>query len=328
MAKPRLKRMFTGILINLYLGILNFLIYPLLLLLLPSRIPEKVLKFQGDLMCLLSRRQRDKVAAVLSEKLPGTRNEAEIKRIVREYFQILTSFFYYTLFGITFRPRKWLRRFVTYQGLHHLDESLKDGQGVIMPTFHFNHPFAVPGFLEYKGYKITGYAVHPWDLNVPLVAKVNAWLGYKGATLRGDVEMAYMKRDGRDVYMRRLKQDVVFVVLIDTPFPDKKDLEPMDFLGQAMLFPSRIMDVIYETGRPVHIAYTVRDNHDWLRTSVVVSERLPMTGDPKEDLQTIIKAHEAAVLRHPEQWWGWSKFERGTLAFHEQIRKKREEADS
>ena len=327
MADTRLKRILKGVLANLYLGFLNVLIYPILLLLLPSRIPETVLKLHGDLVYLLSWKQREKVTAILSEKLGNTRSEEEIKRIVREHFRILTSFFFYTLFMITFRVRKWLPRFVTYQGLHHLDESLKDGQGVIMPTFHFNHPIATPGFLEFKDYRVTGYAVHPWDLNVPLVAKVNTWLGYKGGARKGDLEMAFMKRGGREVYTRRLKQDVVFVVLIDTPFPDKKDLEPVDFLGRAMLFPSRIMDVIHETGRPVHIAYTVRDIHDWRKASVVVSERLPMTGNRKEDLETIIKVHEAAVLRHPEQWWGWAKFERGTPAFHERIRKQEEKGD-
>ena len=193
----RLKRLLKEFLLNGYLGLLNLLLYPILLLLLPSRIPERVLKGHGDLIHLLSKQQRRKVTNLLKERLPKGRSDAEVASITRDNFRILTSFFFYTLFMITFRERKWLSRFVTYEGLHHLDGSLKDGQGVIMPTFHFNHPVATPGFLLMKDYRVTGYAVHPWDLKVPLVAKVNTWLGYRGGGWKGDLEMAYWKRGGR-----------------------------------------------------------------------------------------------------------------------------------
>jgi lauroyl/myristoyl acyltransferase len=320
----KLKFMVVVFLQNLYLGVHNFVLYPILLLLLPSRIPEWVMKFQGDLIYFLSKKQRLKVTRVLREKVPAAKDEKEAKRLARDYFRIQMSLFYYTLFLIAFRQKKWLSRFVTYEGLEHLDSSLRPDRGVIMPTFHFNHPIATPGFLEVKKYKVTGYAVHPWDLNVPWVAKINAWLGYNVGMLKGDLQMAYMKRGAREVYLRRLSEGGVFVVLIDVAFPGKKDMKPMEFLGTQFLFPSRVTDVIYETGCPVHIAYCVRDNKDWRKAKVTVSPRLAMTGDPEKDLQTIIRAHEAAVVKHPEQWWGWGKFERGTLAYQEEHRRQKQ----
>ena len=323
----RLKRVAVGILVNIYLGFLNFLLYPILLMLLPSRIPEWVLKVQGDLTYLLSRGQRSKVVSALRRKVPAAASDAAARRIARDYFRIQTSFFYYTLFMIRFWVKKWLPRFVTYEGLEYLDTSLKCNKGVIMPTFHFNHPIATPGFLEFKNYKVTGYAVHPWDLDVPAVVKINAWLGYYVGMLKGDLQMAWMKRNPKEVYSRRLKEGGVFVVLIDIPMPEKKDLKPMRFMGEQFLFPSRIMDMIYEIGSPVHIGYCVRDNNDWRRAKVVVSPRLAMTGNPEEDLQTIISAHEAAVLKHPEQWWGWSRYERGTQKYHEEYKRRKEEIE-
>jgi lauroyl/myristoyl acyltransferase len=321
----KLKRMVAGLFLNLYLGLLNFVLYPILLLLLPSRIPEWVMKFQGDLTYFFSKKQRLKVTRILREKIPAAKDEKRAKRIARDYFRIQASFFYYTLFILAFRLKKWLPRFVTYEGLEHLDSSLKPDQGVIMPTFHFNHPIATPGFLVFKKYKVTGYAVHPWDLNVPWVVKINTWLGYNVGMLKGDLQMAYMRRGAREVYLRRLNEGGVFVVLIDIPFLEKKDLKPMEFLGERFLFPSRVMDVIYETGCPVHIAYCVRDNKDWRRAKVTVSPRIPMTGDPDRDLQTILRAHEAAVTQHPEQWWGWMRYERGTLAYREEYRRRKEQ---
>ncbi len=65
---------------------------------------------------------------------------------------------------------------------------------------------------------------------------------------------------------------------------------------------------------------------DWRKVRLTVSPRLTMTGDPDTDLQTIVSAHEEAVIQHPEQWWGWSKFERGTLAYQEAYRRRKSEA--
>lgn len=313
----RIKRIVTGILLNLYLGTLNFLLYPVLLLLLPSRIPERVMKLQGDITYRLGRRQREKVIDLLARKLPGDRSREEIERIARDYVRIQSSFFYYTLFVIRFHVRKWLDRFATYEGTEHLEASLKEGKGVILPTFHFNHPIASPGFLLFKGFRVTGYAVHPWDLNTPWVVKVNTWLGYNVGARKGPLEMAYRNHDGRSVYLRNLKRDGVFVVLIDIPLPGKKDLRPVRFLGEEFLFPSGIVDLIYETGSPVHIGYCVRDNEDWRKVRMVVTPRLAMTGEPDRDLQAIVNVLEASVIEHPEQWWGWARYERGTRAFHE-----------
>lgn len=310
--------------INLYLGILNFVLYPLLLLLLPSRIPEGIPKLQGELTYVLARGQRRKVTHLLSNKVPAAKDPREARRIAREYFRILYGFYYYSLFLAVFRVR-WLSRYVEYEGLEFLEESLKEQKGVIMPLLHFNHPVAVPVFFIYKGMKTSVYAVHPWDLNVPFVLRVNTWLSYTLPGLKGDLEMAYRNRGARDVYIRRLQENALFMVYIDGFFPGRKGLKEVHFLGERVLFPSGITDIVRETGSPVHIAYSVRDRSDWRRAKVTVSPRLPMTGDPDEDLQTIVRAHEAAVLKHPEQWWGWSKFERVTLAYQEATRRKEPE---
>ena len=156
--------------INIYLGLLNFLLYPLLLLLLPSRIPEWIPKRQGDLTRVLSRRQRLKVRHLLRTKIPAAKDPKEASRITKEYFQILHGFYYYSLFLAAFRVR-WLSRYVEYEGLDFLEESLKERKGVIMPLLHFNHPVAVPVFFIYRAMKTSVYAIHPWDLNVPFVLR-------------------------------------------------------------------------------------------------------------------------------------------------------------
>ncbi len=148
---PRIKRLLAGLLLNLYLAFLNFLLYLVLLLLLPGRIPERVLKLQGDLTCLMAGRTRRKVIEILRKKVPTVRDLQQAKKVCRDYFRIQTSFFYYTLFVIAFRVKKWLPRFAAYEGLEYLDASLASHPGVILPTFHFNHPIATPRLPRVQG---------------------------------------------------------------------------------------------------------------------------------------------------------------------------------
>ena len=127
------------------------------------------------------------------------------------------------------------------------------------------------------------------------------------------------------MYRRRLRENAVFMLYIDGFFPERKSMKAVDLLGEQVLLSAGIMSIIYETGSPVHIAYSVRDNHDWRRAKVTVSARLTMSGNPDDDFQTIVRAHEAAVLKHPEQWWGWINYERGTVEYYEKYRRRMEQ---
>ena len=321
----RLKKFIRDLPANLYVGFLTFLFYPLLLLLLPSRIPERVVKLQGDLVYFLFRKHREKVIKDLRERLAPVRSDGTLKKIAREHFRIQVGFYYYALFIPAFRL-KWLPRFMTFEGLEHLEASRKEQKGVILPIFHFNHPAATPAFLSYLNIHSACYAVHPWDLNVPMAVRVNTWICYNWIERKGALKVVYLKRGAREQYMRILGENGVFIALIDVSLPGGgKHVKALEFLGVQYLFPSGITNTIYETGSPVHIAYCLRDTEDWRRAKLVISPRLPISGDADRDIQAIVSAHEAIIRDHPEQWWGWWQFERGTLAFQEALRKRIEE---
>lgn len=314
---------------NLYFGLDVLIIYPLLMLLLPSRIPYWFIQKRGDLMYRLSKKTRAKIKKAMRERLPGDMTEGEIDELVRRYFWTQTAFFFDTYYIAVMYRRKWISRFVTVEGREHLERSLERGQGIIMPTLHFPHPYHTPGYLCYLGYSVTGYAVHPRDLNVPFTAKLNAWLGYRIPTLHLDLKMAWSKRGGHKTSRARLAENSIFVVLLDAPLPDKKDLKVVEFLGKPYLFPLKITEVIYETGSPVHIGTTARDDSDWRKATLTISPELEMTGNPDVDLQTIVSELSNRVLANPDQWWGWADIEKGTPEYHEQYKrwKETEEAE-
>ncbi len=316
----RLRMLLRTLPSNLYVGFLTLFLYPLLLLLLPSRIPERVAKFQGDLVYLFSPRSRRKLTATLRKKLGEGRSEQELKKIARDFFRIQSSYPYYSLFLAAFRL-KWLDRFLEVEGLEHLEDSLKEGKGLVIASFHFNHPPVLAVFLGYLGIKAAGYAVHPWDLNVPVAMKINTWLCYRGSERKGAC-YAYRGRNAREIRERMFRENGVFGVLLDIALPGRqKNLLPVRFLGEEVLFPGGITQILYEQGCPVHAAYCLRDPEDWRRAKLVISPRIPVTGDAVRDMQAIVGANEEAVLKHPEQWWGWLKLDRIAAA----VRKERDE---
>jgi lauroyl/myristoyl acyltransferase len=311
-------------LVNLYLGFEVFLVCPILLLLLPSRIPYRLLQMRGNLMFRLSGKTRSRVIRALKERLPGDRTDAEISEIARRYFWNQTAFFFDTYYICIRYNRRWASRFVTIVGREHLDRSLQKGKGIIAPGLHFPHPYHAPGYLLYSGHPCTGYAVHPWDLNVPLPAKINAWLGFQIAMLRLDLTMAWSNRGGSRVYRERLKKNDVFFFWPDVALPDRNNIVVVEFLGRPFVLPTKITKVIREMRSPVHVITSVRDDSDWRKVTVVVSPELEMTGDDDTDIRTIVNELEKRVVAKPDQWWGWGAIERSTPEFYERYRRRKE----
>lgn len=309
---------------NLYFGLDVLIIYPLLMLLLPSRIPYWFIQKRGDLMYRLSKKTRARIRKAMRERLPETLTAAEIDDLVRRYFRTQTAFFFDTYYASIMYRRKWISRFVTVEGREHLDRSLAGGKGIIMPTLHFPHPYHTTAYLGYLDYSVTAYAVHPWDLNVPFTAKLNAWLGIRIPMMRMDLQIAWARRGGYRTSRERLAANSIFLAILDAPLPNRKDLEVVDFMGKPTMFPRRITNIIYETGAPVHVGTTARDDADWRKVTLTISPELTMTGEPVTDLQTIISALSERIRANPDQWWGWADIEKGTPEYHEQYKRWKE----
>jgi lauroyl/myristoyl acyltransferase len=319
----KIRRLLIRLILNLYIGLDVFVIYPLLLLLLPSRIPYRLMRLRGDLMYRLSGKTRARVIRALEQRLPGDYTDGQIRELARRYFWIQNAFLFDTYYIAIRYRRKWASRFVTMVGKEHLDRSLEKGKGVIAPTLHLPHPLHTPGYLLYCGYPVTGFAVHPWDLKVPFTAKINAWLGYHVPQLRLPLTMAWSNRGGARVFRERLRENDIFIVLLDAFLPERKNLVTVEFLGKPTVFPSRITEVVYETGSPVHVITTARsDDADWRKVTVTVSPELEMTGDHETDMQVIVKELERRIVASPGQWWGWAGMERTSPEFYERYRRK------
>jgi len=297
------------ILLSLFFAFDVLLFYPLLCLL-PYGWAFPVTRWRGNLHYRLMKGFRAKMLRDLAQCFPE-RSEKERQEIARGVFQVQATFFYDTYLWTRYREKAWTKRFVTFEGLEHLDASLSQGRGVILCTMHYNNYFYPGGFFYSRGYEVAPYAVCPWDMK-----KVNFFIKIHHAYL---MWMTGLKTYARYIFAgrhpkgeieRRLACNEIFYLLLDIPLPEKQDLREITFFGQRGLFPSSVIFLQYKTKVPIHVMYAVRDPRDWRRQTVFITEALHFTGDVDKDLQLVVDELEKGIRQYPMFWWGWGMLDR------------------
>ena len=158
----KLKGWLRTLLTSLYLAFDVLFFYPILCLL-PYGWAFPITRWRGNIHFRLMSGLRSKMLRDLANCLPE-RNEEERLEIARRVFQMQATFFYENYLWTRYREKAWTKKFVSFQGLEHLDASLQKGKGVILCTMHFNHYFYPGGYLIGRGYDVAPYAVWPWDM--------------------------------------------------------------------------------------------------------------------------------------------------------------------
>ena len=303
--KGWLRTLFT----SLYLGFDVLLFYPLLCLL-PYGWAFPITRWRGNIHFRLMKGLRSKMLRDLAGCLPE-RNESERLEIARRVFQMQATFFYENYMWTRYREKAWTKKFVSFQGLEHLDASIEQGKGIILCTMHFNNYFYAAGFLLAKGYQVAPFAVYPWDMKkVNFFVKLNhsylIWVSGWKTKVRYILAGRHPKRE----ILSRLEQGGIFYFLLDIPLPEIRALRPVTLLGQAGLFPSSMVRLQHRTKAPFHVMYMVRDLCDWRRQTVIITPELSFSDDVDRDLQLAVTELEKGIRQHPCFWWGWGMVDR------------------
>lgn len=305
----RIRARVQQILLSLFFAFDVLLFYPLLCFL-PYGWAFPVTRWRGNLHYKLMKEFRARVLRDLAQCFPD-RSEREREEIAKGVFQIQATFFYDTYLWTRYREKAWTKRFVTFEGLEHLDASLNEGRGVILCTMHFNSYFYPGGFFYSRGYEVAPYAVNPWDMKkVNFFVKLHhAYLMWMSG-LKTYARYIFAGRQPKGEIERRLACNEIFYLLLDIPLPEKQDLREVTFFGQRGLFPSSVIFLQYKTKVPFHVMYAVRDRRDWRRQTVFITEALRFTGDVDKDLQLVVNELEKGIRKYPMFWWGWGMLHR------------------
>jgi lauroyl/myristoyl acyltransferase len=284
-------------------GFSVFCFYPFLCLL-PYGWGYKVARWVGKLNFRMMHQLRESILKELAECLPE-RTEEERQEIARRAFEVRASFYCDSYMVLKHRIKTWTKKFINIEGAEHVEASLKKGKGAILCSMHFNHYF-LPLALLGKRFPTTGYGVWPSDLRkvnvfVKLHHRLLIWAGRR----KSGSQFLAAGRHPKGALEGVLRENRVLFILFDIPLPEMRDLRPVKFFGQEVLFPWGLIMVKYLTQAAFHIGYVVRDLADWEKQTLIITPELTFSGKLAEDQQTVASELEKAIRRYPEFWWGW-----------------------
>ncbi len=192
-----------------------------------------------------------------------------------------------------------LRSHVAIEGLHHLDQALKDGRGAILVTAHFGNFPLLLARLGLEGYRVGVIIRDP--RHRPVARFLDRWRDKAGViTLKDKPRWVSVKEA-----LALLQSNGVLVLHIDlnvsrggvyVPFFDRW---VPTFQGPALLS--------LRTGAPALPAF-MRRVHDMHHRLVIEAPVVPPdTGDHREDtwrfLWGLTQRTEAMIRDCPQQWW-------------------------
>lgn len=200
------------------------------------------------------------------------------------------------VFGDLNRPL--IEQITQFEGLQHLDESMKRGKGTVLTLFHFGwHMHTIPA-LGYMGYPIKQIAdQRPVDLK----AKPNflqAMVIKKRLSNATNLPVTFLSAGAylRPV-IRELENNAVVILALDGR--EAKDYQPYPFLGRQILLSPTILRVAQKTGANVIPMFAYR--HEDGRHRVTL--HAPLSGaDPDAMVKELLAIFETYIRERPYQY--------------------------
>jgi KDO2-lipid IV(A) lauroyltransferase len=236
------------------------------------------------------------------------------QNIQRHYIEHMELYKYATLNTAN------LSRHITFEGLDHLEQALRQGRGVILVHMHYGckqFPLVALGMMGYDvsqiGYRDTEEETHSWvHKNVHLRIRMRLENQFR-------VKHIHVGKSLRPAY-ETLKHNGILMITGDGIGGVRgagENYLPLPFLGQTMLFPPGPARMARTTGAVMLPLFCVQQK-DFTHLAVI-EEPIAMqrTDDRKHDVREITaqyaRVFETFVNRHPEHWMFWEEFQEGVL---------------
>ncbi len=207
-----------------------------------------------------------------------------------------------------------LAKMVHYEGLHYLDNALKNGKGVILLTAHFGAKQLLQVALGHFGYPLNQLNFH---MEAQDLTYIQRRISQKQRMhIEKSMPVSFISAKGflRPVY-KCLKKNEVLIIAGDG-IGLKKNMKvstyhTFSFLGKQMLFPINYLHLAETTKAIVVPVFAVRnkDSH------TLIFER-PLNIDPKnrfEALRIFKDSLEEKIIRYPFLWEFWEEFNEDNL---------------
>lgn len=205
-----------------------------------------------------------------------------------------------------------LDRYVSFEGLEHLDAALKKGRGVILATAHYGAKQMLQAGLGHKGYKLTQLHMHLEQGELTWVQKEVAQKFRR--RIERSIPCAFVSTQGfARPALECLKRGEILIIAADGIGVRKfmqRGYQPFTLLGQSMLMPVTWPGLVEKTGAAVLPAFAVRAGH---RQRVVIEEELAPSQGGMDLVAAYARVLERRLRDRPDLWEFWEEFDRHTL---------------
>jgi KDO2-lipid IV(A) lauroyltransferase len=197
-------------------------------------------------------------------------------------------------------------------GIHHVDDALKNGRGCILVHGHFG-PTQMPLFeLGLRGYHVTQIGYHAADLSyIGREVALRIRKKYEGMMPASIVSARQFLRP----ILAALRKNQVVMTAGDGTGGGRfigRSI-PLSFLGRTMHFPTGPMALVRKTGAPILPIFTVNDGDKEYTTIIENPLMLKWSGNKEQDLtsntQLFASRLESYVRQYPYLWHFWEEYE-------------------
>ena len=255
------------------------------------------------------------------EKILGPQLPASPQALTRRWFELIAADdldgYYFP-----FLNSRNLSRYVSFEGLKHLEEARSRGRGVVLLTAHLGAPVTAMVALGLRGFPhhVVANDARIDATHEPAVRAYSRWrVAWMRKSIAGRIVFLDLRGSvgvsgeaGLEIY-RLLQQGEMLTILIDVPPDLSQNTARVRFLDRWCDFPSGAVRFAAWSSSPIVPFFILRSESQPHRQRIVIEEPIETTGEVQVDLQRCVDRLDRRVRAHPAHWvpWdSWSLFER------------------
>lgn len=271
--------------------------------LLPRSLVYRITRLQGTTTYALRPDRRKVVAHNLT---PYAKDEAELKRMTRQFFEFSKLRVLLLHLFLEMKPEKWEQNF-TIEGVDHLDEALAKGKGAVLLGSHLNSKgvLITVMMLRNRGYDVSLALPSDHELHGFTLFGKNVLRQNERTTLKERVGGFFVQFNVRPIVTRLARNGVVAQTGDGW---HSAAFKSVPFLGRSLPFTTGMISVAQSTGAMVVPLNVVGDPPN-IRAVISPPFSVPKGDDPGADLEVAVaryaKTLESALVGNVVCWEHW-----------------------
>ncbi len=266
---------------------------------LPINVALMIGRMIGMLAYYLDIKHKSQAYRNLRQAFANTKSPEEIKRITKDLFRNYGQNFI-ELLRMPLMNAERFKEFVKIEGQENIDESLKEGKGVILLAMHFGSWEMASLSCGLLGYPYKMF-VNPQTKNSKLDSLLNSYRSCGGSVMLS-------RGAGTRDFVRSLKNNEVIGMVVDQ---GGKDGVLMSFLGREASMSVGAIRMGLKMGVPLCFSVIIREKGAQHYMKIHKPFKLIKTGDQEKNirvnLKKVVQLMEQYVNRYPSEYMWFHK---------------------